>query len=80
MLFIVGGRFREVHFQTPKIFDDEWDKIVQLSGLPPDSRSARSELQDYVGLYRELRFDAQRDMVVPCGRKCLRRGTRNRSP
>jgi hypothetical protein len=57
VLFIVGGRFREVHFQSRKLSDEEWDKIAELSGLPPDSRS---ELQDYVGLHRELRFDAQR--------------------
>jgi hypothetical protein len=55
MLFIVGGRFQEIHFQYPKISDEEWNKIVELSGLPPE---ARSELQDYIGFYRKLHRDA----------------------
>jgi hypothetical protein len=55
MLFIVGGEIREVHF-PPVIKDEQWSKIAELSGLPPE---ARPELDDYIGFYRELRLDAQ---------------------
>jgi hypothetical protein len=55
MLFIVGGQIREVHF--PRILEDEqWNRMAELSGLPPE---ARSEIDDYIGYYRELRPDAQ---------------------
>jgi hypothetical protein len=58
MLFIVGGEIREVHF-PPVIKDEQWSKIANLSGLPPENREARYEIDDYIGYYQELQLDAQ---------------------
>jgi hypothetical protein len=58
MLFLTGGRFREVHFQEPKITETQWNRIAELSGLPQD---ARPEIQDCIGLYRQLRRDAEHE-------------------
>jgi hypothetical protein len=58
MLFLLGGRLREVHFQNPKITDELWSEITKVSGLPQE---ARAEVQDCIGLYRQLRRDAERE-------------------
>jgi hypothetical protein len=55
MLFVVGGRLREVHF--PAILQNgEWDEIKTLSGLPD---KARPELDDSIGYCRQLLLDSK---------------------
>ena len=55
MLFVVGGKIQEVHYE-PVISDDQWTTISELLGLPDE---ARVQLDDYIGYCRELRQDAK---------------------
>jgi hypothetical protein len=56
MLFVIGGKLREVHF--PQVIkDEEWTELEKLLTLPPN---ARSKLDEYIGFCRELRDDATR--------------------
>jgi hypothetical protein len=58
MLFVVGGRLREVHF--PKILENgDWNEIKILSGLRD---VARSEICDSIGYCRELQLDSKKSM------------------
>ncbi len=55
MLFVVGGKIQEVHYE-PVISDDQWTTISELSGPPAD---ARIQLDDCIAYCRELRQDAK---------------------
>jgi hypothetical protein len=50
-----SGRIRKVRFSVV-ITDEQWSRIALLSGLPPE---ASSEMDEGIGLYRQLRSDAQ---------------------
>jgi hypothetical protein len=54
-MIFVGRHTRQVHF-PPVITDDQWSRIVQRSGLPPE---ARFHIDNLIGLYRQLRTDAK---------------------
>jgi hypothetical protein len=60
MLFVVGNGLREVPFDSGKMSDQQWNKISELSALPPE---ARTQLEEYIGFYRDLRRDAQHDYL-----------------
>jgi len=55
MLFVIGGRLRRINHPAC-VTDQQWNEIVTLSGLPQEARAA---IDDYIGLYRDLRRDAQ---------------------